>query len=104
MSGTRSTKTRSISKTFALRSESIQVQARKLAVFPVDVIGQIPNSGEKHFRLTARVHKNASGDLTSYDLSQWEEIDPNELRVVYITLAEYNALVSPDDNVMYAIP
>ena len=89
---------------FALRSESIQVQARKLAVFPANVIAQIPNSGEKHFRLTARVHKNPSGDLTSYDLSQWVEIDPNELRVVYISLADYNALVAPDDGVMYVIP
>ena len=59
---------------WTFRNESIQVQARKLAEFPQNLIGQIANGGEQHFRLTARVHRNATGDLTSYDLAQWETV------------------------------
>ena len=59
---------------WAYRDESIQVQARKLAQFPPGEIASIPNLGQKFFSLTARVHKNADGSATSYDLAQWEVV------------------------------
>ena len=59
---------------WAYRDESIQVQARKLAQFPPGEIASIPNLGQQFFSLTARVHKDATGNLTSYDLAQWEVV------------------------------
>ena len=59
---------------WAFRDEHIQVQARKLAQFPQHEIDSIPNNGEKFFKLTARVHTDATGTLTSYDLAEWEVV------------------------------
>ena len=58
---------------WAFRDNSVRVQARKLAEFPVASINSIPNDGEQWYTLRARVHKNADGSLTSYDLSHWIE-------------------------------
>ena len=59
---------------WAFRDDSTRVQARKLGEFPQHEINQIPDNGEQYFRLKARVHKNATGTLTSYDLGEWEKV------------------------------
>ena len=59
---------------FARTDFNTQVQARKLATFDGHDVATIPDDGEKFFRLTARVHKDPTGTLTSYDLAAWEEV------------------------------
>ena len=61
-------------ETWAFTRNNVQVQARKLGIFPAADVADIPNDGEKFFALTARVHKNTTGDLTSYDLSKWGDV------------------------------
>ena len=58
---------------WAFRSNNVRVQPRKLGDFPTHSLNQIPNDGEQWYTLRARVHKNANGTLTSYDLSDWIE-------------------------------
>ena len=57
---------------FARTDFNTQVQARKLATFDGHDVATIPDDGERFFRLTARVHTDPTGTLTSYDLAQWE--------------------------------
>ena len=58
-------------ETWAFRTDSTRIQARKLGAFAQHDINAIPNSGEQHFELRARAHRNATGDLVSYDLGDW---------------------------------
>ena len=87
---------------WAFKNESIQVQPRKLATFTTPQLTQIQNGGEQHFRLTARVHKNADGSLTSYDLAAWEKVPSALVTVVALTQGEYDAL-TPDPATLYVI-
>ena len=56
---------------WAFRDQNVRVQPRKLADFPQASLNQIPNGGDQYFTLRARVHKNTTGTLTSYDLADW---------------------------------
>ena len=58
---------------WAYADDAVRIQPRKLAEFPAASIAAIPNDGEQWYTLRARVHKNADGSLTSYDLSHWIE-------------------------------
>ena len=86
---------------WAFSRNPIQVQPRKLAIFPAGVVNSIPNSGEKTFALTSRVHKNATGDLTSYDLADWAETSVTSIRS--ISQAGYDAITTPDASTLYLI-
>ena len=55
----------------------MRVQPRKLGTFPPADVAAIPDDGEMWFRLRARVHKDADGLLTSYDLADWQEEGEN---------------------------
>ena len=62
---------------WAYRNNDVRIQPRKLADFGGHSINQIPDDGEQWYTLRARVHKNADGSLTSYDLADWtEEVIP----------------------------
>ena len=61
---------------WALRDQNVRIQPRKLAEFATHDVNQISSGGEQWFTLRARVHKNADGSLTSYDLSHWIEEQP----------------------------
>ena len=80
---------------WAFRDESIQVQARKLAVFPANEVASIPANTEKFFKLTARVHKqHHRRNLPDSDLAQWEEATVHRGAAI-IT---YTALATPPLN------
>ena len=56
---------------WAFRDDNTRVQARKLGAFDQHDIDQIADGGEQTFELRARVHKDPTGVLTSYDLGDW---------------------------------